>query len=276
MTACILITTTAFAQKGYYLQFVIQPGSSSISGDWKSTDGSDVLTFKKGFTFSFETGVNAGYNFTDNLGVSVGLLFASQGQNYKDASNTKQYYVGPDILNTETNTYSNDIRFSYLKFPFKFNFISNPEKSLSFSGYAGFYLGFLTGYNQSITYTHTDSYNDGTVNSNISSVVLEGTTYTTTNNSSFSSKQYDLIEKPFNSTNFGLTLGAGIQQKLSDKLSLQLMLNYQLGFGDVKNVASQYRSGSQAINVYKTNDQNRLVSHKNSVLGLMIGITKRL
>lgn len=228
--AFVLITTTAFTQKGYYLQFAIQPGSSSISSDWKLTDGSNVLTFEKAFTFSFETGVNLGYNFTDNLGVSVGLFYASQGQNYKDASNNKQYYVGPDLLNTETNTYSNDIRLSYLKFPFKFIFIINPEKSLSFSGYAGFYLGFLTGYNQSITYTHTDSYSDGTVNSDISSVVLEGTTYTTSNNSSFTSKQYDLIEKPFKSTNFGLTLGAGIQQKLSDKLSLQFMLNYQAGF----------------------------------------------
>lgn len=232
-TICILITTTAFAQKGYYLQFAIQPGSSSITGDWKFKQSNTEYTFEKSFTFSFETGLNGGYNFTDNLGVSVGLFYASLGQNYKDATNSKQYNVSPSIIKTETNTYSNDISLSYLKLPFKCNFITNPEKPLSFSGFAGFYLSFMTGYNQTITNTHTNSYNDGTSNSEISTVVLEGSTYTKIGSST---TQYNFSEKPFNSTSFGLTLGAGLRQKLSDKLSIQFILNYQIELGDVKNL----------------------------------------
>ena len=250
ITACILITTTAFAQKGYYLQFAIQPGSSSISGDWKLDLGGSNNTFEKGFTFSFETGVNGGYNFTDNLGVSIGLFYASQGQNYKEFS-----------------TITNDISLSYLKIPFKLNFTLNPENQLSFSGFAGFYLGFLTAYNQ----TMTQSYNN-----TLYTVVAEGSTLTETISSSSFSTQYDFVEKPFNSTNFGITLGAGVQKKLTDDLSIQFMLNYQAGFGDIKNVASQYVVGNHNDNFYDTDDPNRTVSHKNSVLGLIIGITKRL
>jgi Outer membrane protein beta-barrel domain len=219
------------------------------------------MIFKKSFTFGFEGGVNGGYNFTDNLGVSIGMFYASQGQKYKNLDITDAY---------GTATLNQTIRLSYLKIPLKFVFNTNPQKSISLTGFAGFYLGFLTGYKQTLKVTGTGYYADMDMTQ-----VMKGKTITETNGSS--TDQYDLIGKPFKSTNFGLTLGAGIQKKLSEKLFLQFMLNYQLGFGDVKNVASQIRYSADDIqDVYKSDDPNRTVSHKNSELGIMIGLKKYL
>ena len=248
-----------FAQKGFNVQVAVQPGASFLSGDWKISNGSGTdYTFKKSFTFGFEGGVNAGYNFTDNLGVSIGMFYASQGQNYKDLVVADGYMTG---------TLKNDISLSYLKIPLRFVFNTNPENSLSFTGFAGFYLGFLTGYKQTMSYSGTGA------SSGEYKLVMKGNTRTETYNSS--SDQYVLVGKPFKSTNFGITLGAGVQKKLLEKLFLQIMLNYQMGFGDVKNVASQYRDSNDKLeDVYASDDPNRSVSHKNSELGLMIGLKK--
>lgn len=253
-------TGCLFAQKGFNVQVAIQPGASFLTGEWQMQthpSTGDYNTMKKSFTFGFEGGVNGGYNFTDNLGVSIGMFYSMQGQNYKGLSVTVPY---------GTNTLTQDIKLSYLKIPFRFNFNTDPKKSISFTGFAGFYLGFLTGYKQTNEWVSSDSHNDP------ATVVMKGKTITYTQGGT---EQYDLVGKPFKSTNFGMTLGAGVQKKLSEKLFLQLMLNYQLGFGDIKNVSSQIRfSDTELHNVYESDNPNRSVSHKNSALGLVIGLKK--
>jgi hypothetical protein len=247
-------TGCLFAQKGFNLQFALEPNASFITGDWKISTSKADYTFKKSFTFGFGAGLAGGYNFTDNLGVSLGLGYLHGGQNYKGITISQGSLI---------QTIENEISLSYVKIPIKFTFNTNPAKSISFSGFAGFYLGFLAGYKQ--TYNLTGPYPDDQT-----TYVFKGKTMTENG-----TDQYDLIGKPFKSTDFGITLGAGLQKKLSKKLFLMVMLNYELGFGDIKNVSSQIQySPDDLENVYKSDDPNRSVSHKNSSLGLMIGLKK--
>lgn len=258
----VFTCANVFAQKGLNLSVTIQPGASFITGDWKLPPMDDEeMTFEKSFTFGFEGGVNGGYNFTDNLGVSVGMLYSHQGQKYKDLVVSDDY--GSISLNQ-------DINLSYLKIPMRFNFNTDPQASISFTGYAGFYLGFLTGYKQTLTGTGTDNYSNFDM-----TLVRKGKTQTETDGSD--SEQYDLDEKPFKSTNFGMTIGGGVQKKLADKLYLQFMINYQLGFGDIKNLQSKIiDEDGDTQNIYDNDDPNRLIKHKNSMVGLTIGIKKSL
>jgi opacity protein-like surface antigen len=257
----IFTCANVFSQKGLNVSITLQPGASFIMGDWKlpPMDGEE-MTFEKSFTFGFEGGVNGGYNFTDNLGVSVGMLYSLQGQKYKDLVVTDDY--GSITLN-------HDINLSYLKIPMRFNFNTDPQQSISFTGYAGFYLGFLTRYKQTYKIGEgTDSYSDIDM-----TLVRKGKTQTQTDGSN--SEQYDLVEKPFKSTNFGMTIGGGVQKKLAEKLYLQFMINYQLGFGDIKNLQSTIiDADGDTEKVYDNDDPNRLIKHKNSLIGLTIGLKK--
>ena len=77
--------------------------------------------------------------------------------------------------------------------------------------------------------------------------------------------EYELVGKPYKSMNFGLIAGAGVQKKNSDKSAVQIMLNYQLGFADVKNLDCRYSPST---------DPNRQIAHQNYMLGVMIGFQK--
>ena len=250
-----------FAQRGFNVQLALQPGASFLSGDWKAgSDGSgNDYAYKKTFTFGFEGGVNGGYNFTDNMGVSVGLIYALQGQNYKELVVTTS--EGDQILN-------NDISLSYLKIPFRFIYSTNPENSISITGYAGFYLGFLAGYKQTMTFAGTNTFG-GMAETD----VLKGKTATITTGSG--SNSYDLTARPFKTVDFGLTLGAGAQKRLSENLFLFVMLNYQMGFVDVKNKSAQVKlSASDIRDIYRSTDPNTSVNHRNAAFGLTIGVKK--
>jgi hypothetical protein len=252
---------TISAQKGFNYQIALQPGLSFLSGDWIVTEfgmtSTDVL--KKSFTFGFEGGVNCGYKFNNFLGASMGLFYSMQGQHYKDTKISGVY---------GTETLKHDINLSYLKIPFKCNGILKINESLSFTGFAGFYLGILTGYKE----TFADIYPDGNNGTIESTVEMKGKTITIKYNTD--AEKYSLTEKPFKSTDFGMTLGAGIQKKISESMNFNIILNYQIGFVDVINVYSKYFDDEGQHYVY--NSYNSTEKHRNSTLGIMIGITKSL
>lgn len=77
--------------------------------------------------------------------------------------------------------------------------------------------------------------------------------------------EYELVGKPYKSMNFGLIAGAGVQKKNSDKSAVQIMLNYQLGFADVKNLDCRYSPST---------DPNRQIAHQNYLLGVMISFQR--
>jgi opacity protein-like surface antigen len=246
-------TGCVFAQKGHYIQVSIQPGTSFILGEKfsKKSIGYTNASIDKDFTFSFQGGINGGYNFTKYFGLSVGVLYSVQGQKYKkvklvDSSDSTVFYL------------KNKVNLSYLKIPLRLHCNTDPEKPVSFTCYAGVYLDVLLAYRDTYNKTHDDLYYNQ---------VIEGDEIRVDygNGQKGYGSSYELVGMPFKSINFGLTAGAGIQTKLSEKLALQIMIDYELGFSDIKNLKCKYSPST---------DPNRSVVNRNSVCGLMIGLKK--
>jgi hypothetical protein len=242
-----------FAQKGFNIQVVLQPGASFIFGDKFSRTSTSYTSasIKKNFTFGFEGGVNGGYNFTKDFGLSLGALYSRQGQYYYD-------YKLIELGNSTPTTLKNKVSLSYIKIPLRLNFNGDPGKLISFTCYAGVYLEVLLTYKDTYKKTHSDSYYTQIMESDEVRIDYGNSLV----NNSIS---YELIGKPFKSINYGVTAGAGIQTRLSEKLSLQFMLNYELGIGDIKDLTCQYSP---------SNDPNRSVINRNSMAGLLIGLKK--
>jgi len=181
-------------------------------------------------------------------------LYSNQGQNYTDF---ELFELGDT---TNAFAYENTVSLSYLNIPFRLICNTNPEKSISFSCYAGVYLGALLSYKDTYKKSHgstsyyTETMQGETLTVDYYNTYSDGFTY-----------EYELVGKPYKTINFGMVAGAGVQKNISDKLAVQIMLNYQLGFGDVKNLNCQYSPST---------DPNRPIVHQNYMLGLMFGLKK--
>jgi len=273
------IFTTAFAQKGLNFVFSVQPDMKMIGGDFNvPTSSGSYIPMDKKMGIGFQAGGAIGYNFTDNLGLSLGLMYSAQGQNYDDYVLSESDYNGSNFY-TATSTVTRKVSLNYLKLPFQFNFNTNPANTVAFAGFAGFYLGVLLSYTDETTINGT--YNDGfgTETYHASAIAKEDqVTYLET--SSFSASESNtspLSEKPYKTADFGATIGAGIQLKLSDKISLPIMLNYQIGLADVKNNGSLVTHDSGDTDLYwnsfaSYDDRNIAESYHNSTLGLLFGL----
>ena len=138
LSTLFIISAVTYAQEGFNLGINIQPYSSS-GGEMDFgliyPSGSSYYTFDKVFTLKMNIGVDIGYNFDESLGVSSGLQYARNGQNYANF----------------TDSYNNTISFftslNYLKIPFLVHYVLNPDDQTTFSFQTGFYLGFLLSYN---------------------------------------------------------------------------------------------------------------------------------
>jgi len=121
-----LLVPAAFAQKG------LQVGANGMgltpfitnTNMWGSGDDSDIK-----ITFSRSFGFDAGYNFTDNLGLYTGFWFMNLGQDYTDSFN------GSD--------YTRDIRLKYNMIPIMFKFTGN-ESRVNFIGGFGILYAMLS------------------------------------------------------------------------------------------------------------------------------------
>ena len=254
----LLFSVTAFAQKGFNLQLILQPGTSIISGNWmvpeEKIDPEHNNTPRK-ITFGFEGGINGGYDFSDNFGLSLGLYYSHQGQDYKNYT-----WV---ITNT---TYERKIKLSSLKIPLKLNFNSSQKKNTSIIGFVGIYYGALIDYNDKTieTYNNTPGAYD--------TYVIKGNTSvsTLTNNNSITYKS-DLTENIYKN-DFGLTIGTGVQRKISQNLVLMVVLNYERGITDIRNLSSKYKDSSDIY--YSANNVNTEIEKRNSMFGLIIGLKK--
>jgi hypothetical protein len=267
LIALVTISVATYAQKGLNIEIHAQPGMT-MGGDFQvPTDNSNSNSYVspgKSFTLGMNTGASVGYNFNDKVGVSLGLLFSHQGQNYKSFT----YTVSDNF------TEYRSVSLNYLKIPILFNFVSAPEKSVSFTCSAGFYLGFLTGYKDETWYT----YSDGSRDDNLANGSTLVETYTP-NTGTSSTDNAAFLSKPYKSADFGGILAVGLQFKLSDKIVMPLMLNYQIGFSDVKNESSEYtQSNSSDANLYwqsfggGSGNPNSTLSYHNSSLGIKIGL----
>jgi hypothetical protein len=124
--AVLLLSLAAFnktyAQKGFSISVKGTPQFSWLS----NSDDNDNGKFEKKTTFNTNFGVGGAYNFTNNLGVGIDVLYSLQGQKY-------------DLSGVEANQ-----KLDYLKVPVMFLYNTNPDKLVSFIAKAGPQVSFLT------------------------------------------------------------------------------------------------------------------------------------
>lgn len=255
--------------KRFDLQIVTSLQYSSVIGDYyvpiANNAAYTVYTYAPMTKYSMlglEAGVSFGFHFNKNMGVSLGALFSSQGQDFL----TKNVNYN-DGTSTYPESFSRYVTLSYFKIPIQFHFNTNPDKRISFSSFAGLYFGFLMSYYDYLkitipgyTFTATALGNSYTENDN-------GTSF-----------KYTLKGgQPYNSFDFGTTIGAGISFRLNSRLSIPLIFNYQLGFTDIKNYACY--STDSGVN-YKfwqlwqgdATDFNYKETYYNSLFGFKTGL----
>ena len=87
------IGLNATAQRGFNIEVIAQPGLT-MGGEYDvpTTDpnnySNSFTAMKKKITIGLNAGAAASYYFIDKMGVSVGMSYAHQGQNYKDYNYT--------------------------------------------------------------------------------------------------------------------------------------------------------------------------------------------
>ncbi|OFX34745.1 MAG: hypothetical protein A2X08_01020 [Bacteroidetes bacterium GWA2_32_17] len=253
----MLFSVITIAQKGFNMQFTLQPGTSFISGNWMVPGFmayNDHYKAPKKITLGFVGGFNGGYNFTKNIGLGLGLLYSHQRQSY-----------GNYTYSVTNKTYSRKIRLSYLKIPFKFNFVTNPKKNIAIIFFAGVYYGVLAGYKDVVTINHN--------NGNYDTYITSGNTIESIPiNKNNSNTGITYLTKKIYRNDFGITVGTGIQKKISSNLFLLVSLNYEKGLNDIRNLSSQYLDSHTPY--YFEYDVNTEIERKNSMLGVIIGLKK--
>ncbi len=258
------------AQKGLSLQFITLPGASfgdayQVPVDLNTYPNYKFTSMGKAFTFGIEAGADLSYFFDDKMGIGLDVLYTKQGQNYND--------YAWELSNLPV-TVHREVSLNYFKIPIRFNYVYSPELKTSFILSAGFYMGFLTSYKDELSLTE----------SNIFSVSYIASGNALNYSSSFHDRYngQDIHEegtaafqsKPFYSTDFGATVAIGFQFKLSEKITLPVMLNYEIGFSDIINEGSIVNDfNSSRTNLYwKDFTFGAPITYHNSFFGLMTGL----
>ncbi|MCO5284977.1 MAG: porin family protein [Chitinophagaceae bacterium] len=123
--ALVLITgsaSTVMAQQGFSVGIKATPQFSFL----QNSDDNDNNAIKKKATFNTNFGVGAGYNFTDNTGVGLDVLYSLQGEK-------------SEVLGLEVNQ-----KLEYVKVPVYFSYNSDASNAVSFFGKVGPQVSFLT------------------------------------------------------------------------------------------------------------------------------------
>lgn len=266
----VSISVVAYGQRGSYIELIANPGLS-MGGDFQVPNhiaGSDLYSsLPKSATFGINLGAAFGVHFTDQMGISLGISYAHQGQKY---ANFNWNDAGMDL------TWERSVSLNYFKVPILFNFVAAPDKKISFRGSAGFYFSFLTGYKDENTISAADGSSLSTTASG------NGLTILYMDNGDVGGEMATFLSKPFNSSDLGGIIAGGIQIQLTDKLTMPLMINYQVGFNDVKNksaIHTETSFGSSVLfwqGLFPGNSPNTTLPYKNSSIGLHIGLKIRL
>jgi hypothetical protein len=269
--AAIFFTAVAFdasAQKGWRIEFSIEP-HSSMGGDFQVpidvlNNNSAFVALNKKFRPGMDVGADAGYYFNDKASISIGVHYTSLGVDYKD------YMWG---YNGVTATLSKTIAMSYMKIPVLFHYVRPITPKISSHWAVGFYYGVLTNYRDESRVT----------SSNGSSVTLsaedENIINTYSDYSGTHTEVATFTTKPFNSNDFGGIVNAGVQLLLSDKISLPVLLSYQVGFSNVKNKTSSYSYQGDTYLYWDdgmSNRPNLNLDYVNSSFGIKIGVLIKL
>ena len=245
----------ANAQKGINIEAFVQPGLS-FGGEYDvPSDNSTYSTYvalPKKSTLGLIAGASFGYYFTNKVGASVGLGYAHQGQNYDKETYIDQY--------GNAHSFTKSVSLNYLKVPFQFHFVTSSDKAISFALGAGFYFGYLLSYTDE---TKTES-SIGAITTKASGSHIT-TTVSGSNSPYFpnsSSSGTFSNGKPFWPIDFGLAIGAGLQFRVSDKISIPLMLNLQQGITNVKNRICYYTDSKGSTNDYWDDQIQQAITYR--------------
>ena len=119
--AALVMNNRANAQQGFSLSVKTTPQFSFL----QNSDDNDNSNLEKKATFNANFGIGAGYNFTNQLGVGLDVLYSLQGQRY-------------NVNGVETNQ-----KVNYVKIPVYFAYTGDASKSVSFIGKIGPQLSIL-------------------------------------------------------------------------------------------------------------------------------------
>ena len=229
-------------------------------------------------TLNYQVGGAIGYSVNKNIRITLGALYSQQGQNYADYSGSER---DTGTAYTSVNyTFSRKVELTYLKVPIQFYYSTNENKKYSFTCYVGFYAGYLLKYMDSF-----DLHGSNSSGSLSWADTATGNSYHEYYKASFpwyygkANATYSLSGEPYKKFDFGQTLGAGLQKKLSPNVSFLVMINYQIGFINIKNSDSQYsvnNSSQKFWNYFGQLDPNQFLSFYNSLFGISAGFKVKL
>ncbi len=174
------------------------------------SDAGSVLDYEP--TYAFGGGFSTSYNFTDNLGVGLDLLYARHSQKYKGVQNNIAYTARTDL--------------NFLKVPVLLRFNSDPNSVVQFNAFLGPQLNFLLGYKDRAEATVP------LLGRNIQEV--SGTEMTITIGNNPPNKE-ELTAPIYKNFLFGTVLGFGIGIKPTDQLLISLHVRADYSFGDAEN-----------------------------------------
>jgi len=238
-----------YAQKGFDfgLRGVVQTTSLINSTDQAAGPELDYQNYT---TMAF--GVEAGYSFTNHLGVELNILSSRQGQGYKgdptkvnanSGAIMSSYLLGLASVDNipVTGNYTGRITTQCIKIPVLFRYTGNSTKKVFFSSFIGPQINLLS----SVKFKVNDKEAPFT---------------------GFGFKPEDLYKK----TTMDVAFGFGAGFNLSDNLVLSAHMRFDYGLGDIEN-KSYVTPGSTD----KAWDPARASTH-NATGGLMIGLSYKL
>jgi hypothetical protein len=129
------MTTLSHAQRGIEAGALIQP---QIYGQFFQ-DAQEGRQFK--IPYSFAIGINAGYNFSDFVGIRTGFIYSPQGDKYADTSSDPE------------DAY--DINLDYIQVPLYLKYNSSATSKFAFLALVGGHASFLN--NAAVTINEEDA-----------------------------------------------------------------------------------------------------------------------
>ena len=286
LLVCILASSVEYtvAQKWSFEAIAI-PKTSWISGDF--TPPMHNSTEDNPITFSLEAGAAIHYSISPKSSISLGVLYSQQGQEYDTYIYTAAQSAPPGFTSKFTQTAEKTTSLNYLKIPIQYMHVQ-PDRNIAFTWVAGLYVAYLLNATDRYVYTH---HVENTDLSNGSVSGYDITAEHITKNRAFEStltdqqgtrqKTFELLQDPFHAFDLGGIFGAGLQFKLSDKLFMPLLLKYQLGFLNIKNMDCkyifEYGSTSTPITYWQleSNYTDLNENYFNASFGLSVGLIFR-
>lgn len=266
--ALLLFVPNTFAQKGFNLGLCLEV-HSSMGGDFQvPTDllssNPGWINMDKDFRAGADLGLDGEYFFNDQTGLALGIHYVNLGVKFKDYTWS---YAGASA------TLAKKIELNYVRIPVLFLWRNKLSDKLNFEVQGGIYFGILSAYHDESTI----SGNNGTT----VTYSAEGDTYMRTDYSSGGQQTSTatFTSKPFESSDVGGIIAAGLQFKLSEKIWLPFLLNYQVGFTNVKNKSSSYNYQGTTYVYWDDgigNRPNLSLDYKNSSIGIKTGLIIKL